>query len=516
VDRQLDNRVAVKVLNPEYTADEDHIARFRQEALSAAKIRHPHLVDVTDQGYTRDGLAYFVMEYMVGESLGEHVNRMPGPMPWWMVVEIVVQVCTALEVAHEHGIIHRDIKPGNCFMEQRRGTGEVIFIKVLDLGIAKVRAQERDAIGVPSTRNSQGVPGTPEYMAPELARGLAYDRRVDIYALGIMMYRLLTGELPFFSAKSPFATLEAQCYTAPRPPRELNPQIPARLEEVVLTALRKQPDERYSTAAELAAALQRVRTLETTQEAPDERTQHYVNTPPMSTTARRLVHVCTAFGGFTTAAAMFMILMLFEMPGQTAPRPRIAESNRGPKVIIQEPRPVETKAVETKAEVVAPEVVEEVRGPAESEAPGKAVEVEAEPEGPVKVAEPKAAEPKAAEPKPVKAAEPGPVKAAEPKAAKPAAPRDPDGKMVGEVLAKAKRTISAACKGKLSVFEDAATVTVGIDLGASGRPIKVAATAPHAGTNLGRCVENEVSKLAFRKPTGSKLRFAEKIVVRRK
>lgn len=550
VDLELDKRVAVKVLNPEYTIDDDHMARFRQEARSAAKIRHPHLVDVTDQGFTQDGMAYFVMEYMEGESLGEHIHRMAGPLPWTLVVEIVVQVCSALDVAHDRGIIHRDIKPANCFLEQRRGTGQVVFIKVLDLGIAKVRREDRDARGLPSTRESQGVPGTPEYMAPELARGMQFDRRVDIYALGVMMYRLLTGELPFYSATSPFVTLEMHCNKLPRPPRELNAMIPERIEQIVLTALKKIPEERYSSAGELAIALERAREAEALPPSIEEvRTQQYVRGPAVGTTARRLLHATTALGGFTTAAAMFMILLLVEGPSQTsaAPPSKAAPTTKEPTVIFAEPR--ESPKAPVVAAAPAGPGHDEARGAgvvaAPAEDPGAGVEAgnenvagggadaeagkEPEVKEPEEAKVPEAKLPeeipdeakKPDEPKKTTPKIPKPADEVKPKAPKPPPPSpppvkgDPDRAMVDGTVSRAKGSINKACKGKLSTFDTKVTVGVSLTLGPSGAISKMAVNPPHNGTHLGTCVVIELGKLAFKKPVGGKPEFQVKIVVQR-
>ncbi len=524
-DQQLDKRVAVKVLNPELTADADHMARFRQEALSAAMIRHPHLVDVTGQGYTKDGLAYFVMEHLDGESLGDYIHKVAGPLPWTMAVEIVRQVCSALEVAHERGIIHRDIKPANCFLEQRKGTGQVIHVKVLDLGIAKVRREEwKGRSRAPKTRDSQGVPGTPEYMAPELARGQPFDHRVDIYALGVMMYRLLTGDLPFFSASSPYATLEMHCFDKPRPLRELNSQIPQRLEQIVLKALAKAPEERHTTAGELASDLDRVREQETTPLFEEIRTQQYVRAPAIATTARRLIHVSTVFGGFTTAAAMFMILLLFGELGQTAPT-QMAKTPlvpAVPNVIIQElsgspkqeygekkepPREdsgasagsnsgPKQGAGDGKAKVEEPEVLEISETP-KGKVPENVKEEDRKAKTPVT---PKGKQSDTRPPETKKPPPPPPL---------------PDKSMVEGVVARAKGTINAGCRNKLSKFQAKVEVAASLTFNAAGKVAQISITPMLSGTNLGNCVDSELRKLAFKPLKGSKLTFGVKVVVQK-
>lgn len=255
VDHELDKQVAVKVLHAHLTDEAEYVARFRQEAKVMARIRHPHIVDVTDLGVTNEGVVYFVMEYLDGESLSELLQEHPGPLPWRMAVEIAIQVCEALEAAHERGIIHRDVKPGNCYLMHRPHNSRAVFVKLLDFGISKVRDEYRDPSSSPITPTTCGVPGTPEYMAPEMVRGDPHDHRIDIYALGIILYRLLTGQLPFHSPTSPYLTLEKQCKEEPVAPRLLCPEIPVPLERVVLRALSKAPEGRYARAAELSAAL---------------------------------------------------------------------------------------------------------------------------------------------------------------------------------------------------------------------------------------------------------------------
>jgi serine/threonine protein kinase len=348
-DLQIDKRVAVKVLNPQFSHIEDYIARFRQEALSAARIRHPQLVDVTDFG-SDDGLVYFVMELLEGESLGEWIHREPGPIAWQEVVAIVSQVCEALACAHQHGIIHRDVKPGNVFLVAQPGRTGLATVKLLDLGVAKVL---RDALDLrdaaaPETRLSQGTPGTPEYMAPEQATGQPIDHRIDVYALGVMMYRMLTGHLPFFSPKSSFEVLRMHVDLKPVSLHQLCPeaQIPAPIEAIVLKALAKRPEDRFDSVRALSDALQSQ--TRPAGEAPasiiavrpreDHTTRYYEVEPPR---ALYLLRAASVLLSLVTAGVLTMFLMLFELPWvseigkRTRPPPpqQPEPRQRGPRVI---------------------------------------------------------------------------------------------------------------------------------------------------------------------------------------
>jgi serine/threonine-protein kinase len=255
-DMTLGTAVAVKVMHPEYSDDESFRRRFHQEALIGARLRHEHSVAVTDLGQSDDGLLYSVMEYLEGESLDGLLSGRAAPVPWRRVVTIAMQVCAALQAAHDRGIIHRDIKPGNCFLvrRDRRDPAEeddapFTFIKVLDLGLARVMP----ASGRPTP---PGRLGAPEYLAPEQVQGSVCDHRVDLYALGVMMYQLLTRRLPF-AAATPAAIMRQHIEATPVPPRRLRPdaEIPASLEAVVLRALAKDPAERFPSALAMAQAI---------------------------------------------------------------------------------------------------------------------------------------------------------------------------------------------------------------------------------------------------------------------
>ena len=248
-DVKLAKAVAVKVLHREYANQPKVVQRLEQEARAISAVDHPNVVDVTDVGSTADGGMFLVMELLQGEDLKTMLQR-EGPLPWSRLGPMVMQICAALAAAHAKGIVHRDVKPSNCF--RVRGGGNRDFIKVLDFGIAKVFAGAIDG-----PRSTTGVMlGTPEYMAPEIPRGLAADARVDVYAVGVLMYKLLTGTAPF-SDESYVAVLTQHMFEPVEPPSRRAPdrEVPPDVEAVVLRALAKERDARYPTMWALAEAV---------------------------------------------------------------------------------------------------------------------------------------------------------------------------------------------------------------------------------------------------------------------
>ncbi len=250
-DTKLGKAVAVKVLNPEYAVQPKVVQRFIQEARSITRVRHPNVIDVTDYGVTPDRSVFLVMELLHGEDLSATLDR-EGPLPWSRLAPIVLQICAALAVVHQGGVVHRDIKPSNCF--RLRVAGNPDFIKVLDFGIAKVLAGPA-APGAPQSTTGSLL-GTPEYMAPELPRGLRPDARVDIYALGVLMYKMLTGTAPF-TAEVYMAVLAKHMFDPVEPPRQRAPErgIPEDVEAVIMRALAKERDDRFPSMAALAEAI---------------------------------------------------------------------------------------------------------------------------------------------------------------------------------------------------------------------------------------------------------------------
>lgn len=243
-DEVLGRDVALKVLRDQYAEDEEFAERFKREARSAASLSHPNIVSVYDRGVAEDGTSYIAMEHIPGGSLKERISR-DGPLDPDDAAGVALQITGALEAAHEHGVIHRDIKPHNVLLTS---TGAV---KVADFGIARAAAAT-------SISHTSLVLGTAGYMSPEQALGEPVDARSDLYSLGVVLYEMLTGELPY-SADNPVAVSMKHVNEPLRPPKELNPEIPDGMNAVVTKLLSKQPGDRYESASELAGDLRRVR-----------------------------------------------------------------------------------------------------------------------------------------------------------------------------------------------------------------------------------------------------------------
>ncbi len=245
----IKKRVALKLLKPEITASADAVARFQREALSASTIGHENIVAIDDFGRLPDGQVYLTMEFLDGEPLNEVLEREPLGVP--AILEIAIQTCHGLAAAHAKGIIHRDMKPENIFLVD--GGSKV---KILDFGIAKVVRADSDT----NLTKTGAVFGTPNYMAPEQALGRPIDHRVDVYSMGIIIYQMATGRLPF-QAESFVAILTQHVTEPPPPPRAVAPtrEIPAELEALILKAVAKEPAERYQDMGELVAALLELR-----------------------------------------------------------------------------------------------------------------------------------------------------------------------------------------------------------------------------------------------------------------
>jgi serine/threonine protein kinase len=236
----IEKRIALKVLFPELTRRADLVARFLQEAKAASRIGHENVIDISDFGQSPEGLVYIAMEYLDGRDLSQLIKS-DGPQSWQRARPILMQIAKALRAAHEHGIIHRDMKPENVFLIQREGRPD--FVKVLDFGIAKSVNNDE---GGPRLTQAGMIFGTPEYMSPEQAQGQAPDHRVDVYALGCVMYHMLTGEVPFW-ADNFMGILTKHMLEPIVPPRQRNPgmAIPADVEAVCLRALEKDRDKRW-------------------------------------------------------------------------------------------------------------------------------------------------------------------------------------------------------------------------------------------------------------------------------
>ena len=240
VDDVLGRTVAVKVLHSRYASEPNFVARFRQEAQAAANLSHPNIVNMYDWG--REGETYYiVMEYVAGTDLKTLVSR--GPLDPAKAAEYAAQVCSALSVAHGYDVIHRDIKPHNIVLTP---DGQ---IKVMDFGIARA--------GNTTMTQTNSVLGTAQYISPEQAQGKPLTPASDLYSLGVTLYEMTTGRLPF-DAETPVATALAQVNEEPVAPRQIRGSIPPALEAVILRAMRKNPADRYSSAAEMRDDLKRV------------------------------------------------------------------------------------------------------------------------------------------------------------------------------------------------------------------------------------------------------------------
>src|SRR4051812_46370188 len=240
-DRLLDRRVAVKVLSPQFASDPTNVERFRREAQAAAGLSHPHIVAVYDWG-EEDGTSFIVMEYVPGQTLREILQTYGrlGPVD---AARIAAEIADALSFAHVNGVVHRDVKPGNVLVTPQ---GQV---KVTDFGIARAETSE------PLTKTG-AVLGTATYFSPEQAQGFSLDGRSDVYALGVVLYEMLTGVAPF-TASSPVSVAYKHVREAPAPPSKLVPDLPGAMDRIVLTAMAKDLDRRYASAQDLRTDLMR-------------------------------------------------------------------------------------------------------------------------------------------------------------------------------------------------------------------------------------------------------------------
>jgi eukaryotic-like serine/threonine-protein kinase len=243
-DTVLGRTVAIKLLAPQFAEDDGFVQRFRREAQAAARIGHPHIVSVFDTG-SDDGVHYIVMEYVEGRTLADFMAGGGRIMPD-RAIAIAEDVCTALEAAHAQGVIHRDIKPGNIMLNPR---GEV---KVTDFGIARVMTTAE------TVAQTAAILGTASYLSPEQAQGQPVDGRSDIYSLGCVLYEMVTGRPPFLG-DSPVAVASKQVLEQPLPPSKLNPDVTPDLDAVILRALAKNPANRYQSAEEMRADLDRAK-----------------------------------------------------------------------------------------------------------------------------------------------------------------------------------------------------------------------------------------------------------------
>src|SRR5215468_8172439 len=256
-DQELGRRVALKLLDDRHAQDEQFVERFRREAKNAAGLSHPNIVSIFDRGQA-EGTYYIAMEYLDGRTLKELLVR-NGPTPIPIAIDYARQILSALSFAHRNGIVHRDIKPHNIVVG---GDGR---LKVTDFGIARSGTSQMTEVG--------SIVGTAQYLSPEQARGAPVDPRSDIYSLGVVLYEMLTGKVPF-TGDTPVEIAMKHLSQVPDPPSELRSEVPHDLDAVVMRALAKEPDRRYDSAEEMDADLARVaRGLAVSRETEEAMTQ---------------------------------------------------------------------------------------------------------------------------------------------------------------------------------------------------------------------------------------------------
>ena len=298
----LKRYVALKVLPYHLAADQDFVVRFRQEALAAAALRHPNILVIHDVG--QDGNTHYIaMEYLEGQTLSD-VLRRTGGLTLQQAIRILDQIASALDFAHQRGLIHRDIKPANIFV------GQDDHVTLMDFGIVKAMS----GVGVTHTGTTVG---TPEYMSPEQITGRPVDRRSDLYSLGIVLYQMLTGQVPF-TADTPTAVMYAQVNKQPTPPSKLTAFITPEVEAVIMRALAKNPQERYANVREMAQAFsQAVATQRpapggatVTMPAPAPTPRHAAGPPGAAPAARPLWPIFVGLGALALIGMVVMAVVV--------------------------------------------------------------------------------------------------------------------------------------------------------------------------------------------------------------
>ncbi|MDB4964883.1 MAG: hypothetical protein JWN44_572 [Myxococcales bacterium] len=244
----INKRFAVKLLRPEITSNAEAVARFRQEAWSASSIGHENIIEIEDFATLPNGSVYLAMEFLSGLALSDRMRQEPA-LTFGEALDVMLQVSSGLAAAHDKGIVHRDMKPENIFLGQKYGRP---LVKILDFGIAKVSGAE----GNRSLTRTGTIFGTPHYMSPEQALGKPLDHRADIYSVGVIMYELFTGRVPF-EAESFMGILTKHITSQPKRPREAAPErdIAESVEAIILRALSKEPEDRQQSMAELSGEL---------------------------------------------------------------------------------------------------------------------------------------------------------------------------------------------------------------------------------------------------------------------
>jgi eukaryotic-like serine/threonine-protein kinase len=262
-DQELGRRVAIKILDDRHAGDDQFVERFRREAKNAASLSHPNIVSIYDRGEA-EGTYYIAMEYLDGRSLKELIVSR-GPAPVNIAIDYAQQILAALRFAHRHGIVHRDIKPHNVLVDAEGR------LKVTDFGIARAGASQMTEAG--------SIIGTAQYLSPEQAKGAPVDQTSDLYSVGVVLYELLTGTVPF-SGDTPVEIAMKHLSSVPEPPSGHRAEIPRDLDYVVLRALAKDPAERYQSADEMSADLARVARGSHVSPATEEAATAIISRPP--------------------------------------------------------------------------------------------------------------------------------------------------------------------------------------------------------------------------------------------
>ena len=266
----MKRKVALKVLHPHLSQEEHLIERFRREAAACSRLNHPNTITIHDFGQTDDGTLFIAMEFVEGINLADLIER-SGALPWPQAVHICLQVAQSLADSHEQGIVHRDLKPDNIMVIERAGQSN--FVKLLDFGIAKIAEVSEGSDKRKALTKTGMIFGTPHYMSPEQIRGAGVDHRTDIYALGVILYQLVAGDLPFAS-ENPMGMLTKHLMEPPRPLSQTCPglQLPSQLEAMIMKCLEKDQSFRYQSMNELVREL---RSMDA-----DTHPGFAVNTPP--------------------------------------------------------------------------------------------------------------------------------------------------------------------------------------------------------------------------------------------